>query len=90
MYTVWHVDKYKITFKLIIDHWPRARWLRNTELEEQIVNEAYVRFEVFGVMKIQVEVFWVVTPRRWRQQGPSKCWYPTIILYCVTTHKTST
>ena len=21
MYTVWHVDKYKITFKLIINHW---------------------------------------------------------------------
>jgi hypothetical protein len=23
---VWHVDKYKITFKLVIDHWPRARY----------------------------------------------------------------
>jgi hypothetical protein len=32
MYTVWHVDKYKITFKLVIDHWPRARRLRNTVL----------------------------------------------------------
>jgi len=21
MYTVWHVDKYKITFKLFISHW---------------------------------------------------------------------
>ena len=21
MYTVWHADKYKITFKLIISHW---------------------------------------------------------------------
>jgi hypothetical protein len=21
MYTVWHVDKYKITFKLVISHW---------------------------------------------------------------------
>ena len=21
MYTVWHVDKYKITFKLVIKHW---------------------------------------------------------------------
>jgi len=20
-YTVWHVDKYKITFKLVINHW---------------------------------------------------------------------
>jgi hypothetical protein len=40
MYTVWHVDKYKITFKLVIDHWPRAQYqaaarrLRNTGLEE--------------------------------------------------------
>jgi hypothetical protein len=21
MYTVWHVEKYKITFKLVINHW---------------------------------------------------------------------
>jgi len=21
MYTAWHVDKYKITFKLVINHW---------------------------------------------------------------------
>jgi len=21
MYKVWHVDKYKITFKLVINHW---------------------------------------------------------------------
>jgi len=21
MHTVWHVDKYKITFKLVINHW---------------------------------------------------------------------
>jgi len=21
MYTVWYVDKYKITFKLVINHW---------------------------------------------------------------------
>jgi len=21
MYTVWHVDKYKITFKLVVSHW---------------------------------------------------------------------
>jgi len=21
MYTVWHVEKYKITFKLVISHW---------------------------------------------------------------------
>jgi hypothetical protein len=40
MYTVWHVDKYKITFKLVIDHWPRARYraaarrLRNTGLDK--------------------------------------------------------
>jgi hypothetical protein len=40
MYMVWHVDKYKITFELIIDHWPRARYraaarrLRNTAVKE--------------------------------------------------------
>jgi hypothetical protein len=39
MYTVRHVDKYKITFKLVFDHWPRARYraavrlLRNTALD---------------------------------------------------------
>ena len=21
MYTVWHIDRYKITFKLVINHW---------------------------------------------------------------------
>jgi hypothetical protein len=41
MYTVWHVDKYKITFKLVIDHGPRARYraaarrLRNTGLKDK-------------------------------------------------------
>jgi hypothetical protein len=24
MYVVWHVDKYKITFKLVISHWTNA------------------------------------------------------------------
>jgi hypothetical protein len=24
MYRVWHVDKYKITFKLVINHWTNA------------------------------------------------------------------
>ena len=23
MYTVWHVDKYKITFKIVINHWTK-------------------------------------------------------------------
>jgi hypothetical protein len=36
MYTVWHVDKYKITFKLVIDHWPAARQLRNTDLDQRL------------------------------------------------------
>jgi hypothetical protein len=26
MYTVWRVDKYKITFKLVIDHWTYEIW----------------------------------------------------------------
>jgi hypothetical protein len=29
-------------------------------------------------------------PRRWRQHGPLKLWYPTTTLYGVTTQKTST
>jgi hypothetical protein len=43
MYTVWHVDKYKIAFKLVIDHWPRARYrsaarrLRNTALDRSAI-----------------------------------------------------
>jgi len=24
MYTVWHVNKYKITFKLVINHWTKS------------------------------------------------------------------
>jgi hypothetical protein len=30
VYTVWHVDKYKITFKLVISHW-------NNEILQHIV-----------------------------------------------------
>jgi len=26
MYTAWHVDKYKITFKLVINHWTNESW----------------------------------------------------------------
>ena len=26
MYTVWHVDKYKITFKLVISNWTNESW----------------------------------------------------------------
>jgi len=28
----------------------------------------------------QVEIFWIVSPYRWRQHGPPKRWYPTTIL----------
>jgi len=54
------------------------------------------RFEVFTVVKIQVEVFWIVTPcsalvdtLERRQCGSVERWYPTTILHCVTTQKTS-
>jgi len=30
--------------------------------------------------KILIKVFWVVTPQRWRQHGPLKCWYPATAL----------
>jgi len=49
-----------------------------------------LRVEVFTVVKVQVEVFWLVTPRRWRQQGPPKRWYPTTTLHGITTQKTMT
>jgi len=50
---------------------------------------------------IQVIIFWVMTPcsgmvgyeqshERWRQQVPSKCWYPTTTLHSITTHKNTT
>jgi len=26
MYKVWHDDKYKITFKLVINHWTMKSW----------------------------------------------------------------
>jgi len=26
MYTVWHVDKYKITLNLVINHWTNEIW----------------------------------------------------------------
>jgi hypothetical protein len=57
MYTVWHVDKYKITFKLVIDHWPRARYraaarrLRNTGLKDSypwILTEHHAMKEYWG------------------------------------------
>jgi hypothetical protein len=41
MYTVWHVDKYKITFKLVIDHWPKARRLRNTALDRVVIGTCH-------------------------------------------------
>jgi hypothetical protein len=46
------------------------------------------------VVKIQVEVFWVVMPCSvavgWREQGSPKHWYPTTTLDEVTTQKTLT
>jgi hypothetical protein len=63
------------------------------------------RFKVFTAVKIQVEVFWVVTPCsvvvgrqrfetpcRLHLQGedPPKRWYPIAALHCVTTQMTST
>jgi len=34
MCTVWHVDKYKITFKLVINHWTND-WDCGTRMEEE-------------------------------------------------------
>jgi len=37
MYTVWHVDKYKITFKLVINHWT------NETLQHIVVSSGLLR-----------------------------------------------
>ena len=37
MYTVWHVDKYKITFKLVINHWT------NEILQHIVVSSGFSR-----------------------------------------------
>jgi hypothetical protein len=48
MYTVWNVDKYKITFKLVIHHLPRARYraaarrLRNTALDRSDIETGLI------------------------------------------------
>jgi hypothetical protein len=59
----------------------------------------YARFEFFTVVKIQIEVFWVVTMcsdvvgyftsacRLW-QQVPPKCWHPTATLHDIKSQKT--
>jgi len=60
-------------------------------------------FEVFTVVKIQLEVFQVVMsysdvggyqhfrgPFRWKQHGPLKYWYPTTTQHGITKQKTST
>jgi len=53
-----------------------------------------MRFELFTAMKIQVEVFWVVTPCDivvgYRQHGRLKRWYPTTTLHGVIIQKIST
>jgi len=33
---------------------------------------------------------WCLWWKRWRQLGPLKCWYCTVTLHNVTTHKMST
>lgn len=50
----------------------------------------YVRFDVFAVVKIEVKVFAVVmlcsAPVEYHHfGGPPKCWYPTTVLYNITT-----
>jgi hypothetical protein len=68
MYTAWHVDKYKITFKLVIDHWPRARYraaarrLRNIVLggstktlsRPDYVISSYCQMFIFSIMTFKL------------------------------------
>jgi len=58
MYTVWHVDKYKITFKLAINHW-------TNEILQRIV----VSSGLSGPGIIDARARYWAAPRRLRNTG---------------------
>jgi len=47
---------------------------------------------VTSALCVQVEVFWIVTPRSMKMEATrsSESWYPTTTLHGVTTQKTTT
>ena len=45
MYTVWHVDKYKITFKLVISHWTNE--MSFSTHSQILFPSEYFRYKIF-------------------------------------------
>jgi hypothetical protein len=45
MYMVWHVDKYKITFKLVISHWPNE--MSFSTLSRILFSSEYFHYKIF-------------------------------------------
>jgi hypothetical protein len=54
-----------------------------------LFNMYCLRFKVLTSVKMSMVVFWVVTPRRWRQYVPLKRRCPPPSPNGVTTHKTT-
>ena len=44
MYTVWHVDKYKIVFKLVISHWTNEM---SFSTHSRIFSSEYFHYKIF-------------------------------------------
>jgi len=45
MYMVWHVDKYKITFKLVISHWPNE--MSFSKHSQILFSSEYFHYKIF-------------------------------------------
>jgi hypothetical protein len=45
MYTVWHVDKYEITFKLVISHWTNE--MSFSTHSPILFSSEYFRYKIF-------------------------------------------
>jgi len=45
MYTVWHVDKYKITFKLVISHWTNE--MKFSSHSRILFSSEYFHYKIF-------------------------------------------
>ena len=47
MYTVWHVDKYKITLKLVINHWTNEISVTDISYEMLFRRSGSELFDIF-------------------------------------------
>jgi len=47
MYMVWHVDKYKITFKLVINHWTNTGRIHSMKIDNSCI-ERVEEFKYLG------------------------------------------